>query len=214
MALEGDGKVEFGTIAEDSGAWRGSIAWRNNHTEPIAIVRLQSTCSCLAGEFSPRSVGAAEQATIELTFHPAGRVGQVEQRIFVYTTLSDSQPTAIIRLSGRVESSADQATLYPHSLGTLRMRQGSIIAPDKEGTERIQTIAVYNSGSTPLKLEADKMLSPKGFDLRTEPAILPPKSSGEMVVTIPDEWQGVPRLYITGLGLPPRKSYIPIAQQP
>ena len=65
-----------------------------------------------------------------------------------------------------------------------------------------------------MKLAADANLLPKGVSVRFEPAVIAPKSEGDMVVEyIPmDEVSGTKggKIYIQGLNLPPRQSTISV----
>lgn len=208
MLFDNEGVVRFGTVVEDGDRWQGEIAWRNNHSESLAIVRVQSSCSCLRAEFSPRSIEAGKSSSIGLTFDPKGRMGNVEQRLFVYTTLSDEHPTAIVRLTGRVVAGQDRSTTYPHSAGTLLLRQKNI--DHTRGERQVAQIAIYNASDKPLEVKHHKGLTSKGIEAHSEPRVLPPKSSGDLVVEIEASAEEPMLLFLEGPTAPPRERQIVI----
>ena len=205
MPFDNNGVVRMGTVSEDAAEWKGRALWRNVGDKPIAITRIQSSCSCLRASFDKRPVGSGKQGVIEVTFNPKGRLGGVEQRLFVYTTLSDKHPTAIVRLQGKVTPSADASGSYPHSCGTLLMMQKQVVfAPNGKQTERI---AVMNGGSTQLRIRHDGRMSTPGLKAHTEPETLAPGQEGDLVVEYSPRkgnYNGPLMLYLEGVEAPPR----------
>lgn len=199
--------VSLGTISEDCGEWTTAIRWSSS--KPLTITHIKTSCGCLSANWSRREATSATEGTIELTYHPKGRAGSVEQRAFVYTTLSDEKPTAIVRLVGRVEPSADHTLHYPHRAGTLGLRTKSIVMPTEGGK---MEIAVMNCGSEPLKARHDERLSLGGVRAKTKPAVLQAGEEGVLVVEyIPDN--NPPILYLGGVNAPPRERKIEIRNE-
>ena len=197
-------KVSFGTIGEDLGEWKTSLHWQSE--EPLTITRIKTTCGCVGTEWSRRAATNATSGDVEVTFHPKGRTGSVEQRIFVYTTLSDDTPTAIVKVVGTVEPSADHTSLYPHLAGTLGLRTKSVRLPAEGG--RVE-IAVMNCGSTPLRVTHDGKLSLGGVQAYTKPAVLEANEEGVLCVEYAPE-AAPAMLYLAGISAPPRERKIEI----
>ena len=115
------------------------------------------------------------------------------QRVFIYTNLSSSTPSAVLTLKGKVTPSSDRSGDYPRSRGNLLLRRDTItLAGDKPQTERI---ACLNNGSRAMRLEMDDFSS-KGLTLRTEPAVLAPGKEGDLVITYTPEADGKKPLWL------------------
>ena len=128
------------------------------------------------------------------------------QRVFIYTNLSSSTPSAVLTLKGKVTPSSDHSGDYPRSRGNLLLRRDTItLAGDKPQTERI---ACLNNGSRAMRLETDTLLSSRGLKLRTEPEVLAAGEKGDVIISYtPEQDDKKPlwlKLYINGLALPPR----------
>lgn len=205
-------EVDFGTIEEMSGVWQGSAKLVNNGTDTIVITRLKSTCGCLKAEVQKKVLASQEQTAMILKYYPRGHAGRVMQRVFVYTNISDDNPSAILRLCGEVTASADRRDDYPYTKGALRLRQ-EVLRFDGAGRQVVRT-AVMNGGSTTLRPIVDVNFLPKGVKVSFEPATLAPKQEGDMIVEYSpteniDEIKSF-RIYIQGLNVPPRHSAIEV----
>lgn len=210
MVLADGGRVAMGTLAEDGQAWRGSVVWYNRGDKPLVITRVTTTCGCLQAEPEKGAVRPDRSATIALTFNPRGRVGAVSQRVMIYTSLSDTKPTAIVEVTGRVTASGDKASDYPYACGTLLLRNNKVTV-DGKGVVRL---ACYNAGNSLLTLSADELLTPSALSLRCEPSPLPPKSEGELVITIGGEIDERDNaLYIRGVNVAPRERKIELIKR-
>lgn len=204
LHFEGGERVSFGTIGEDCGKWQTTLRWSSSQS--VTISRITTSCGCLLADWSRRESTNATDGTIEITYHPKGHAGEVEQKIFIYTSLSNDKPTAIVRVVGRVEASADRSSLYPHRAGTLGLRSKSVRLSARE---RTMEIAVMNCGSVPLSVTHDKRLSIGGVVAYTKPAVLEVGKEGVLVVEM--EPDGTPpMLYLAGVNAPPRERKIEI----
>lgn len=208
-------KVDFGTIAEMSGVWQGSAMLVNGGIDTIVITRLKTTCGCLKVEVQKKILAPKEQTALSLKYYPRGHAGRVMQRVFVYTNVSDTNPSAIVQLNGIVTASADRSDDYPYVRGVLRLRQESVRFVG--AGRQVARIAVMNGGSTELRPSVDTNFLPKGVKVRFEPATLASKQEGDMVVEyIPQGTENGRRnfkIYITGLNLPPRQSSIEVTAE-
>ena len=203
--------VDFGEIAEDGGAWQGSAEWRNDPDKSLTITRITTSCGCLKAEAVQTTVAKGGRGELRLTYYPQGHAGAVAQRIFVYTDCSGREPAAVLTLRGRVRAAVDPSGRYPHSRGALLLRQTWVrFTGTGEQTERI---ACMNSGGKPLKIKADTLLSSREVSVRTEPEILAPGATGDLVISYTPSAQSKaatqrPRLFLDGLGVAPRERAI------
>lgn len=197
----------FGTISEDDTLWQANLQWRTKEGRKVTITRIQSSCGCLAAKWDKRLSVNVTEGTIEIKYYPKGHAGKVHQRLFVYTSLSDEKPTAIISLVGTVTPSHDRSGDYQHSAGVLGMRQKDVVVPAGGGVARI---AVMNCGSTPLRITHDGRLSTPNVKAHTEPEVLKGGAEGDLVIEYaPDKTDAV-MLYLTGLNTPPRERKIEV----
>lgn len=209
-------RVDFGTIEEMSGVWQGGAKLVNSGTDTVVITRLKSTCGCLKAEVAKKVLAPNEEVELSLKYYPRGHAGRVMQRVFVYTNISDTNPSALLRLQGQVTASADRSDDYPYSRGVLRLRQEMV---KFEGSGRqVLRIACMNGGTTAIKPRVEEAFLPKGMSVRFEPIEFAPKEEGDMIVeyapqeNIEDKKSF--RIYINGLGTSPRQSVVEVVVEP
>ena len=206
ISFEGGSIISFGTINEDDGVWSTAVEWSNKSDKPLVITSTKTSCSCLQAVARRESVASGGRSVVELRYNPKGHPGSVEQRVFVYTNLSTSQPTAVLKVKGEVKPSLNHTADYPYSRGVLLMRRDTIVF---EGDKiQVERIVCMNNGSRAMRLEADTLLSSRGLKLKTEPEVLAPGQEGDMIISYTPEQDGKKplwlKLYIQGLALPPR----------
>ena len=198
ISFKGGATISFGSIDEDGGVWSSKVEWSNKSDKPLVITSIKTSCSCLQATSRREAVVSGG--------HPKGHPGSVEQRVFVYTNLSASQPTAVLKVKGVVTPSLNHSKDYPRNRGELLLRRDTVeFSGDKPQTERI---ACMNNSSRAMRLETDTLLSSRGLRLKTEPEVLAAGEEGDLVITYTPEpdskkplWL---KLYITGMALPPR----------
>lgn len=197
--------IRFDTIAEECSVWQRVVEWHNVGDRPIVVNEIKSSCGCLRGQSDRRVVRQGEKAHIILKYYPKGHPGHVSQRLFIFTSVDERKPTAVLNLSGYVKISSDRVGDYPTSRGELLLRR-EYVALDGSGIYRV---ACYNAGSKTLHLSADTLLSARGVKMYTEPEMLAPKSEGDLVITCDEQLlKDGDKLYIKGLQLPLRERAI------
>ena len=206
ISFKGGATISFGSIDEDGGVWSSKVEWSNKSDKPLVITSIKTSCSCLQATSRREAVVSGGHSVVELRYNPKGHPGSVEQRVFVYTNLSASQPTAVLKVKGVVTPSLNHSKDYPRNRGELLLRRDTVeFSGDKPQTERI---ACMNNSSRAMRLKTDTLLSSRGLRLKTEPEVLAAGEEGDLVITYTPEpdskkplWL---KLYITGMALPPR----------
>ena len=184
-------RVDFGTIDEMSGVWQGSAVLSNGGSDTVVVTRLKTTCGCLVADVAKKVLAPNEQSRVWLKYYPRGHAGRVLQRVMLYTTRSDENPSALLQVGGVVTAAEDRSDDYPYVRGVLRLRQERV---SLTATERqVVRIAVMNGGSTEIRPEADRMFLPSCVSVHFEPSQLKPKEQGDLIVNYTDD--GV---YLTG----------------
>ena len=206
ISVKGGQTISFGTISEDGGVWSAKVEWSNKNEKPLVVTSTKTSCSCLQAVARREAVASGARSVVELKYNPKGHPGNVEQRVFIYTNLSSSQPTAVLKVKGVVTPSLNHSKDYPRNRGELLLRRDTVeFAGDKTQTERI---ACMNNSSRVMRLEADTLLSSRGLSLKTEPSVLAAGQEGDLVITYRPEADGKKplwlKLYLKGLTLPPR----------
>ena len=191
--------ADFGTLAEDDEPWTTTLKWRVATAQPVVITKVTTGCSCVKAEFSSEVRRKGEEGWIKLTFNPRGRMGGVVQKVWVYTSLSESQPTAVLEVRGRVAISNGESH-FPKAMGPLRL-----------GAERVKlaaggtaSVTCKNVGTKSLSISTDAMFSTPGVKLRTEPEILKSGQEGVLMVECEAGVANPVRLYVSGVELPLR----------
>lgn len=201
--------ISFGTITEESSAWSTTLHWSNGDGGKTTITRITTSCSCITAKWDRRRSTESSSGTIEVVFTPKGHIGTVGYKLFVYTSLSESRPTAVVEIKGRVEPATDGGSLYPYLCGALALRQQSVKLPAGGGKVRV---AVKNVGSEPLTVTHDKELTTSGIVAYTEPRVLTKGEEGFLWVEYEKGKRSVqqapPMLYLDGVNTPPRKRKI------
>lgn len=207
IAIEGGDVIDLGTIGEGDQPRTFSVVWRNDSGRSAAITRIRSGCGCLVADYDKKAIDNGAKGRITLTFNPKGRIGEVQYHIYLYTTLADTNPSAVIKVVGRVESRDGKNPKWPHQIGSLQLRTKQVSAED-----RVAKIAVRNGGSTPLVIKHDARLSTRGIKAYTEPQVLQPNEEGFLVVEMPEKgFQEEPAmLFLGGVNAPPRERMIEI----
>ncbi len=206
MLFENDGVMSFGTISEDCGEWRSVLSWHSKSDTALTITQIRTSCGCLTAQWDKRSATNAKSGAIEITYRPKGHAGEVEQRLFIYTTLSTSHPTAIVKVVGTVEPTANRANHYPYMAGTLGLRTKSVVLSEERGKVEI---AVMNCGSEPLRVRHDGRLSIGSVGAHTKPEVLQSGEEGVLCIDYSSVGERI-MLYLEGVNAPPRERKIEI----
>ncbi len=173
-------RIEAGVMAETEAPRSYTFRWRNEGEKPLVVTQVQTTCGCAQPTFSREPVVAGNEGEIVVTYHPKGHPGSFLRRIFVYTQLSDRYPTAVLELSGEVQSGGARRADYPCVMGPLRLKRDRVpLDPTTRAVERIEWL---NSGTEPLTITADARLLPDYLQLRCEPATVAPGTTADLVI--------------------------------
>lgn len=186
---------------------------RNTSGKELTITALRASCSCLKVTTAPQRL--AKDATLTLTtkLNTAGRNGEFNHNILVYTSEDELLPTLRLTIRGYVEQS-DRWQHLPESAGTLRMSRRSVTLDNVEvGSRRHERIACANSGTCALRLHYQSTV--RGLELRCEPEILEPGCEGNIIISYTpqgeqpiDEWRTA--LLIEGVDASPSERMIDV----
>ncbi len=199
-------EIDAGTMSEDDTPRGYTFRWRNLTGKPLVITRVQTTCGCTRAEYPKSPVAAGQESGIVVKYNPQGRPGSFRRKIYVYTQLSKTQPTAVLTLSGNVVSTHAPSRDYPDAMGALRLKRTEItIDPYTRAVERIECL---NDGAEPLHIAADERMLPPWLKVWCDKEEIAPGTTADIVVEFdPGLVNGVlPQsqpVLMEGLDLPP-----------
>lgn len=179
----GQQEISLGTISEDDPPRTAVFRFTNRGDMPLVVTQVRTTCGCLTAAGDRRPVLPGDSASVRVTFDPDGHPGKLLRKVFVYTNISATAPTARLTLTGEVRPTSDRWRDYPHTLGTLRTRQRTIAFRRlPRGGKLAESIVCANSGNTPLRLSAADL--PPYMAFRTEPEPIGAGESGDLIFVL------------------------------
>lgn len=200
--------IDAGHIGEDDAPSAYTFRWRNTGGTPLVVTRVRTTCGCAVAAWDKKPVAQGGEGSVTVTYHPKGHPGVFDRRIFVYTQLSDKEPTAILNLRGTVTASERTDDDYPYAMGALRLKQRTVRLSDtlRGQTERIECL---NTGDKPLTPVCEEGFEATGLSFACEPATLAPGAKGDLIVRFDPAKAAQPLrrtpLLIRGPDVPPRE---------
>lgn len=176
--------INVGQLSEDDAPVAFRFTFRNVSRANVTLVRVYTSCGCTVATFDKSPVKPGEAREIKLVLNPSGQAGTLNKSAFVYTHLSQSQPTAKITLVGKVTPTANRWVGYPYAMGNvLRLKRTTLQFNDMPLTAtRTERLVCVNSGKKALKLSA--LMPPRYATFRTEPAVIPPGEEADIVITV------------------------------
>ena len=175
--------INIGEITEDDNPRSYVFTFINYSDSEIIISKINTGCGCTSSKFDSNPVLPGKEGSFTLSYNPHNRVGKVNQKVFIYTNLSDKQPTASVSLTGEVRAGSNQWKDFPVAMGDLRLRRKNIIfRKSTESDKSTERIAVVNSGEKDIKLSVQ--LLPDYLTFATEPEIIKAGEEADLAVTL------------------------------
>lgn len=176
---------DIGAIYETDTLGQIDFNFCNVSGNDVAITKITTSCGCVTVDYPKHILPPKAKSTLKVVFNPKGMGGTVNSDIFVYTTLSDKQPTSRLSVKGNVMAT-DEWDFLPHKIGALRLKQKEIIFDVVNVSQKpSMRIMCANVGTSMLQLSAS--LLPSYASLKTEPVQLEPGAEGDIVITVDGE---------------------------
>lgn len=212
-------RIVAGDIEETDRPSAYEFRFRNCGEKPLAIRKVTTSCGCARAVCDRMSVPPGDSGRVSVTYYPKGHVGKFERRIFVYTDLSESRPTAVLSLAVNVRQGEDRSLWFPHLMGKIRMKTKGL-AFDRDMKD-IVCVGFLNSGDTVVSPGVAREFLPAYIDAWCESSGVEPGKEGEICISFdPEKFREnaspaalageqvkIP-LILTGLGVPPSESSI------
>lgn len=181
----------------------------NTGNEPLRILRMSTTCSCVSAICGSQVIRPGESSFISVRYDPKGHPGRFERRIFVYTREGD-RPSAILTLSVSVSAGSELLESYPVQMGVLRLRRTEVCF-DADRGKSVEKIRFINLSGRPMKLQCENLFLPECIGFSTRPETVEDGEEGEILITY-DPSKGGSRdrvpVIVKGLDVPPSQSTI------
>ena len=174
---------DFGTIQEKDGDVTATFEFTNAGDTPLLITRATSTCGCTTPEYPKKPLRPGEKGEISVTYHAKGRPGTFDKSVYVYSNDSKNEKM-LLTITGNVISSTGVRETFTEELGGgLRLKTKTLnffdVYPGR--ANRTRTLAVYNEGTTPMKLTFRNV--PNHVYIECEPEMVEPKQEGRVMIT-------------------------------
>lgn len=178
--------LPIGSLSEDDAPRTYQFHYRNQSQETVVILKVTTTCGCAQPTYTREPIRPQEEGIISVTFYPRGRKGALHKLLFVHTNFSGAEPAVTLALEGEVSPTQDEYFDYPYHIGELRLKQTTFSFRKLRPTEKtIRKIEVRNSSEKPLQLKAIGL--PPQVEFSTEPEVIPPKGTADLMVMIDAE---------------------------
>lgn len=128
-----------------------SFSFVNRWDMPLVVERMASTCGCAVPSCAQREIQPGGSGSIDVAYYPEGHPGKFRRRVFVYTNLSSSHPSAVLELDVTVVDDGDRARWFPVPMGQIRMKTDS--HRFRSSMKDIVELAFINVGDTPVTPE-------------------------------------------------------------
>ncbi len=170
-----------GALSEDDAPRKYTFRYTNKSERAVVILRVVTTCGCAQPAFSREPVVPGADGEVSVMFHPRGHAGVVNKSLYVYTSASSSPVQ--LTLTGEVTPTRDRFFYFTERIGDLRLksREVNFRRVDRRfKTER--RVEVANASDRPLRLRVLGL--PSCVSFRTEPEVIPPDTTADMVFVI------------------------------
>lgn len=157
----------------------------NASDRPLRVSRLAASCSCASAQAEPQTVAPGQEGTVKVTYHPEGHAGKFMRRIFVYTNLSDSRPTAVLTLDVSVRQGSDRSRWFPHEMGQIRTKVKEFTFSGD--VKDVVCLAFLNTGNVPVTPVADAAMLPSFLKAWCDTPDVQPGKEGEICISFDPE---------------------------
>jgi hypothetical protein len=174
---------DFGTFKEEAGRQSFDFIVSNTGNAPLVIQNIVASCGCTTPDWTKEPIQPGANGKITAVYDPAGRPGQFNKTLSVYT---NSDPNIVVlTIKGEViahERTVEELFTFPvpsTPTDSIRIRFESnhlAFANVKKTEKKIRVMQLINVSKTPIKLEFDQL--PPYLTLRTDPQTLKPGQKG------------------------------------
>ncbi len=167
---------DFGTFKEEAGKQSFDFIVSNTGNAPLVIQNIVASCGCTTPDWTKEPIQPGANGKITAVYDPAGRPGQFNKTLSVYT---NSDPNIVV-LTIKGEVIAHERTveeLFTFPVNSIRFESNHLAFTNVKKTEKkIRVMQLINTSDKPVKVEFDQL--PPYLTLRADPVTLKPGQKG------------------------------------
>jgi hypothetical protein len=167
---------DFGTFKEEAGKQTFDFILSNTGNAPLVIQNIVASCGCTTPDWTKDPIQPGAKGKITAIYDPAGRPGQFNKTLSVYT---NSVPNIVV-LSIKGEVLAHEKTveeLFTFPVDSIRFESNHMAFTNIKKTEKkIRVMQLINVSNKPIKVEFDQL--PPHLSLKANPETLKPGQKG------------------------------------
>jgi hypothetical protein len=167
---------DFGTFKEEAGRQTFDFMVSNTGNAPLVIQNIVASCGCTTPDWTREPIQPGAKGKITAIYDPAGRPGQFNKTLSVYT---NSDPNIVVlTIKGEVisrEKTVEELFTFP--VDSIRFESNHMAFTNIKKTEKkIRVMQLINVSKKPIKVEFDQL--PPYLALKTDPETLKPGQKG------------------------------------
>jgi hypothetical protein len=169
-------EVSFGSFKEEAGKQSRVVEVLNTGNSPLVIQNIVASCGCTTPTWTKEPIPAGGKGKITAIYDPAGRPGQINKTLSVYT--NSNPEVVLISLKGEViarEKTIEEVFTFP--VGPVRFESNHLAFTNIRKTEKkIRVMQVINPSSRNIKIGFAQY--PEHLSLKANPEVLKPGQKG------------------------------------
>ncbi len=171
----------FGSFMEAAGVQTTVFKFKNTGTAPLILNNVKASCGCTTPKWTRDPIAPNGSGEITVSYNPANRPGVFTKTVTVTSNAENS--TVVLTISGSVEQREKTlAEKYPREIGPLRAETNHIsFAQLKQNAVETKELELVNDTENPVKVDLQTV--PSHLTVKVEPATIPAKGRGKMIVT-------------------------------
>jgi len=167
---------DFGTFKEEAGRQTFDFMVSNSGNAPLVIQNIVASCGCTTPDWTREPIQPGAKGKITAVYDPAGRPGQFNKTLSVYT---NSDPNIVVlTIKGEVvarEKTVEELFTFP--VDSIRFESNHMAFTNIKKTEKkIRVMQLINVSKKPIKVEFDQL--PPHLALKADPETLKPGQKG------------------------------------
>ncbi len=172
---------DFGSFKESDGSQSFTFSFKNEGTAPLVLSNVRASCGCTTPKWTREPVAPGAEGSISVAYNPKNRPGSFNKTVTVSSNAENG--TVVLRISGKVEPREKTlAEEYPRQIGPLRVKTNYLsfgkISMGKTDTQELELV-----NDTDEPVEVGFRTVPKHMTAKVEPAKIPAKGRGKLIVT-------------------------------
>jgi hypothetical protein len=167
---------DFGTFKEEAGRQTFDFVVSNSGNVPLVIQNIVASCGCTTPDWTREPIQPGSKGKITAIYDPAGRPGQFNKTLSVYTNTDPN--IVVLTIKGEVvarEKTIEELFTFP--VDSIRFESNHMAFTNVKKTEKkIRVMQLINVSKKPIKVEFDQI--PPHLALKANPETLKPGQKG------------------------------------